>query len=151
MKKFSKKRGQKVLKQLSNLSEEAAFSSEEHIKENFLRRLSHVGDVRLFVLEWALIILALFMLAITQSLWFSDSYSVSAFTTGGTYTEATLGKVNSLNPLFASTNSEKALATRLFLGLTASDSSGHIGNVLAESVSSDGSGKVWTVKLRENL
>ena len=151
MKKFSKKRGQKVLKQLSNLSEEAAFSSEEHIKENFLRRLSHVGDVRLFVLEWALIILALFMLAITQSLWFSDSYSVSAFTTGGTYTEATLGKVNSLNPLFASTNSEKALAKLLFLGLTASDSSGHIGNVLAESVSSDGSGKVWTVKLRENL
>ena len=151
MKRLFKKRGRNVLQQLSDLSEEAAVSGEEHIKRNFLRRLSHIGDVRLFVIEWALIVLALFMFAVTQSLWFSDSYSVSAFTSGGTYTEATLGKVNTLNPLFASTNSEKVISKLLFLGLTASDASGHVGDVLAESVHSDGTGKIWTVKLRDGL
>ena len=135
---FNKKRGQKILRRVSRLSEDAVESGEEHIKENFLGRLSHVGDVRLFVVEWGLIVFFLFMLALTQSFWFTDSYSVSSFTSGGTYVEATLGKVNSLNPLFASTNTEKTLSKLLFLGLTASDSSGHIGNVLAKSVRSDG-------------
>lgn len=151
MRLLSKKRGQKVLRRVSRLSEAATASTEEHIKENFLKRLSHVGDVRLFVLEWGLLVFALFMLALTQSFWFANSYSVDAYTSGGTYTEATLGKVNSLNPLFASTNSEKTISKLLFLGLTGSDSSGHVGNVLASSVRSDASGKVWTVKLRDGL
>lgn len=148
---FSKKRGQRVLKRFSRLSENAAISGEEHIKENFIKRLSHVTNVRLFVVEWGLLVTALFMLALTQSFWFTDSYSVASYSSGGTYTEATLGKVNSLNPLFASTNSEKALSKLLFASLTASDSSGNIGNALARSVSSDASGKVWTVRLRDNL
>ena len=150
MRNSQKKRGQKFIRRFSRLSERALSSGEEHVKENFLSRLSHISDVRLFVLEWALIVATLFMLALTQSLWFGDSYSVSSYVKGGTFTEATLGKVGSLNPLFASTNSEKTLSKLLFSSLTASDSSGHVGNVLARSVSSD-DGRVWTVKLRDNL
>lgn len=151
MKLFSKKRGQKVVKEFSRITEEAVDTSEAHIKKNFIRRLSHIGDVRLFVIEWGLLVFALFMLALTQSFWFIDSYSVTGYVNGGTYTEATLGKVSSLNPLFATTNSEKVIAKLLFLSLTAPDSSGHIGNVLAKSVTSDSSAKIWTVKLKDNL
>ncbi|MBQ6130557.1 hypothetical protein IJI72_02640 [Candidatus Saccharibacteria bacterium] len=150
MRNLRKKRGQKLIRRFSRLSEQAFSSGEEHVKENFLSRLSHVGDVRLFVLEWALIVATLFLFALTQSFWFNDSYSVSGYVNGGTFTEATLGKVGSLNPLFASTNSEKTLSKLLFSSLTASDSSGHVGNVLARSVSSP-DGRVWTVTLRDNL
>ncbi len=76
---------------------------------------------------------------------------MSAFTSGGTFTEATLGKVSSLNPLFASTSSEKTLSKLLFAGLTAADSTGHVSNALASSVRTPDSGKVWLVKLRSNL
>jgi len=151
MKLFSKKRGQKALKRFSRLSEDAVISGEKHIKQNFIKRLSHIGDVRIFVLEWGLLVFSLFMLALTQSFWFNGSYAVTGFASGGTFTEATLGKVNSLNPLFASTNSEKTLSKLLFLSLTASDSSGHIGNVLASSVTSDETARVWTVKLKDGL
>ncbi len=151
MKLFSKKSGQKALRKFSRLSEDAVISSEAHIKKNVVRRLSHISDVRLFVLEWGLLVFALFMLALTQSFWFNDSYSTTGFTNGGTYTEATLGKVSSLNPLFATTNSEKTLSKLMFLGLTAADSSGHVGNVLAEYVKSDSSARTWTVKLRDGL
>ncbi len=151
MKLFSKKRGQTAIEKFSQLSEDAVISSERHLRKNFFRRLSHIGDVRLFIVEWGLLIFALFMLALTQTFWFSESYSVTGFQSGGTFTEATLGKVNSLNPLFASTNSEKTLAKLMFSSLTASDSSGHIGNLLAKSVQSDSSAKVWTVKLKDNL
>ena len=151
MKPIFKKRGQKAIKKFSQLSEDAVISGEQHIKKNFIRRLSHISDVRLFVLEWGLLIFALFMLALTQSFWFNDSYSVTGYVDGGTYTEATLGKVSSLNPLFATTNSEKTLAKLMFSSLTASDASGHVGNVLAKSVKSDATAKIWTVKLKENL
>ena len=151
MKPIYKKRGQKAIKKFSQLSEDAVISGERHIKKNFIRRLSHISDVRLFVLEWGLLVFALFMLALTQTFWFNDSYSVTGFQDGGTFTEATLGKVNSLNPLFATTNSEKTLAKLMFSSLTASDASGHVGNVLAKSVKSDASAKIWTVKLKDNL
>ncbi len=144
MKLFSKKRGQKLL-------EKASVAGERHIKEKFFSRLSHVGDVRLFVLEWSLLVFALIMLALTQSFWYSDSVSLSTYSNGGTYTEATLGKVNSFNPLFASTNSEKTISKLLFLSLTAPDASGKTGNVLAKSVRHDDTGKSWTVKLREGI
>ena len=148
---FKKKRGQKLSTRLSRFSRKASLVSERHIKENFFSRLSHVGDVRLFVLEWGLLVFALLMLALTQVFWYSESFSTSAYTSGGTYTEATLGKINSLNPIFATTETEKTLSRLLFSSLTAPDSSGATGNALAESVSSDASGKTWTVKLRENL
>lgn len=151
MKLFSKKRGQKAIQKFSQLSEDAVVSGERHIKKNFIRRLSHISDVRLFVLEWGLLVFALFMLALTQTFWFSDSYTVAGYQSGGTFTEATLGKVNSLNPLFATTNSEKTLSKLMFSSLTASDASGHIGNVLAKSVRSDGGAKIWTVTLKTGL
>ncbi len=151
MKPIFKKRGQKAIKKFSRLSEDAVISGEQHIKKNFIRRLSHISDVRLFILEWGLLVFALFMLALTQSFWFNDSYSVTGYVDGGTYTEATLGKVSSLNPLFATTNSEKTLAKLMFSSLTASDASGHVGNVLAKSVKSDASAKVWTVTLKDGL
>ena len=65
MKLFNKKRGQKVVKEFSRLTEEAVDTGEAHIKKNFIRRLSHIGDVRLFVVEWGLLVFALFMLALT--------------------------------------------------------------------------------------
>ncbi len=148
---FRKKRGQTLSTRLSRFSKKAGVLSERHLKENFLSRLSHVSDVRLFVLEWGLLVFTLFMLALTQTFWYSESYSFSSFTSGGTYTEATLGKVSSLNPLFSSTNSEKTLSKLLFSSLTSIDTSGKIGNDLAKSVRSDASGKIWTVKLRDDL
>lgn len=151
MKPIFKKRGQKAIKKFSQLSEDAVVSGERHIKKNFIRRLSHISDVRLFVLEWGLLVFAIFMLALTQAFWFNDSYSVVGYQSGGTFTEATLGKVSSLNPLFATTNSEKTLSKLMFASLTASDASGHVGNVLAKSVKSDGSAKVWTVALKDDL
>ncbi|MBQ3261269.1 hypothetical protein IJH29_01270 [Candidatus Saccharibacteria bacterium] len=140
MKNPFKKRGQKLVA-----------SSEAHLRRNFFRRISHIGEVRLLVVEWGLLVFVLFMFALTQSFWYSESYSMSAFTSGGTFTEATLGKVSSLNPLFASTSSEKTLSKLLFAGLTAADSTGHVSNALASSVRTPDSGKVWLVKLRSNL
>lgn len=146
-----KKSGKKIAKRVTRFSRTARVEGKAHIYENLIYRISHVREVRLHILEWGLMVLAIILLAFTQSFWYSDSYSLSSFESGGTYTEATLGKIDSLNPIFASTNSEKTIAKLLFSSLAETDYSGHVGIGLAQSITSDESGKIWTVHLREGL
>lgn len=146
-----KKRGQKIVKRFSHFSKRAGEEGKEHIRENFIDRISHVRNVRLLILEWALLVLAIIMLSITQAFLYAESYAVTTFTSGGIYSEATLGRINSLNPLFATTSSEKTLSRLMFLTLSSVDYSGHIGLGLAESIKTDDTGTVWTVKLRDGV
>lgn len=146
-----KKSGQKIVKRFSRFSKKASIEGKEHIEENVVRRISHVREVRLNVIEWFLLVFAITMLAITQSNWYSDSYSLSSFVSGGTFTEGTLGKVSTLNPLFATTNSEKTISRLLFASLSENDYSGHAGLGLADSIIPSEDGKVWNIHLRENL
>ena len=108
------KRGQKFIRKFSRATTKASEESKEHIKENFFGRWKHISDIKLLVLEWCLLISALILLAVAQTFWFADSYSQDVFSNGGNYIEATLGDVNSMNPLFATTNSEKALSRLMF-------------------------------------
>lgn len=151
MKTSLRKRGQKFVKRFSRASLKASEESKEHIKENVLERVSHIANVKLLVLEWGLMVMALIMLAVTQAFWFNASYAEETFVAGGTYTEATVGRVNSLNPLFATTNSEKVLSRLMFAPLVATDYSGNVGYGLADALSANEDGKIWKVKLREGL
>lgn len=145
------KRGQNIRRRLTKFSRKASEEGREHIQENLVGRISHAKNVRLLILEWSLLIASIIFLAITQAFWYRESYSVNSFTSGGSYSEATLGKVNSLNPLFASTSSERVLAKLLFSSLSADDYSAHTGLGLASSITADEDGKIWKVKLREGL
>lgn len=151
MKNSIKKRGQKILRKFTRATYKAEEESKEHIKENLIERFSHIGNIKLLILEWGLLIAALIMIAITQAFWFSDSYTDDTYTNGGTYTEATYGEVNSMNPLFAATNSEKVLSRLMFATVATVDYSGHVGIGLADSIRASEDGKVWTVNLRDGL
>lgn len=151
MKNRFRQRGQKLTSTLRQLSDEATDLSRRHVRQNLLARLSHVRSVRILVLEWLLLMAILLSLSIAQSFWYAESYANKVYVNGGGYTEATLGKINSLNPLFAITSSEKTLSKLLFATLAAPDYSGHIGQDLAESIKTDEKGRVWTVKLRDQI
>ncbi|MBQ6486597.1 hypothetical protein IJI76_02650 [Candidatus Saccharibacteria bacterium] len=143
--------GQKIARKITHLSKKAGEGVVEHAQENIIDRFSHIRRVRLLILEWSLLVIAIIILSVTQAYWYSNSYATQTYKDGGTYTEATIGEINSLNPLFASTNSEKALSKLLFSSLSSPDYSGHSGLDLAKSIKTDASGKVWTVRLKDNL
>ena len=146
-----KKRGQKFAKKFSRVTSRAGEESKEHIKENFLSRLWRVGNIKLLVFEWSLLVVALVLLAIAQAFWFSSSYAEDVFVDGGNYIEATLGDIDSMNPLFATTNSEKVLSRLMFGTLSTIDYSGNPGIGLASSIRASEDGKVWAVRLRDGL
>lgn len=146
-----KKRGQKLAKQWERFSQRAKEDGREHIRENLIDRLPHARRVRLLMLEWGLLVIVIISLALTQAFWYAQSYSTLAYVDGGTYIEATTGRVNSLNPLFATTSSEKVLSKLLFATLSTIDYSGHVGLGLAASIVPDETGKVWSVTLKNDL
>ena len=151
MNKTLKKRSQKISKKITLFGRKISENSKEHVKENLIGHISHVKNVRLFVLEWVLLILAILLFATVQSVWYSESYAVETYTDGGNFTEGTLGKINSMNPLFATTFSEEALSRLMFARLAEVDYSGHTGAGLAETITSNTTGDEWTVRLRQNL
>ncbi len=152
------KSGQKVgrvrsrrKKSFREKTEEGIEKIGQHFSENFVARLSNAHEVRLWVVEWVLLVLLVFLLAIVQIIWYAGAHQTSAFVSGGNYSEASMGKISSLNPLYASTDSEKILARLLFANLVSPDESGNEKGQLAKSVSMDETGKVWTLTLRDGL
>ncbi|MBQ2638795.1 hypothetical protein IJF91_01895 [Candidatus Saccharibacteria bacterium] len=143
--------GTKLTKKLTFLSKKAGEDTIEHVQENVIDRFSHIRQVRLLILEWSLLVLAIIFLSLTQAYWYSESYATETYKEGGTYIEGTLGEIDTLNPLFADSNSEKTLSRLMFSSLSSPDYSGHSGLALAKSITVDDSGKNWNVKLRENL
>ena len=125
--------------------------TEKHFSSRFMGRLQNAREVRLWVVEWVLLVVVVFLFAIVQIFWYSDAYETEAYVAGGDYSEATLGKVNSMNPLYAATSSEKTLAKLLFANIVSPDTTGHLKGELAKSVEMDETGKIWTVTLRDNI
>ena len=137
-----KKSGRNILRKFSRASVKVSEKSKEHIEENLIERIEHIRGIKLLIFEWALLVTALIMLASTQAFWFASSYAENAYVRGGTYTEATLGDVSSMNPLFATTSSEKTLSRLLFATISTIDYSGHVGLGLAKSITPTENGQI---------
>ncbi|MDO4729753.1 MAG: hypothetical protein Q4A96_00970, partial [Candidatus Saccharibacteria bacterium] len=134
MKKFNKKSGQtkkaeseeKPKKSVLLSVREANERANQHFERLFVKRWKNLRSVRLWILEWGLLSLVVFLLAIVQLYWYDDAYKSTTYVNGGDYSEATLGEVKSMNPLYAASSSEKTLAKLLFANLMSPDTTGHM-------------------------
>lgn len=77
-------------------------------------------------------------------------YMVTAPAPGGTYSEAVLGPITSLNPLYASSSAEVSFSRLVFSSLYSYDNTGTLRQDLATSLSSTKNGTVYTVTLRKD-
>lgn len=135
----SRKRADKVAKTLSR-----------HTKRFFVSRVEHLAAIRRPVIFWILAVGILLILALLQPALAQQDLTQTAPTSGGTYTEGVVDKVATLNPLFATTDSEIALSKLLYPGLLIYDSSNQLKGDLATTWSTE-NGKDWDVKLRDNI
>ena len=153
MNKTKKKSGRSRFsrKRIADFYHESTDKVGKHFNDNFISRIQNAHEVRLWIIEWVLLVVVVFLFTVVQMMWYGDSYHTDAFVSGGDYTEAVLGEVKSMNPLYASNSAEKTLSRLLFADLVSPDNSGHIKGELAKTVKMDNTGKIWTVTLRDNL
>lgn len=119
-----------------------------HARRFVFKRMDSIREVRRHIILWVLAIGLIIGASGLQLMWNQQSYRAVANANDGTYAEAVLGPVNTLNPIFASTSAEESASSLLFSRLLTYDKSGTLNYDLAESMTISEDQKSYTLKLR---
>jgi peptide/nickel transport system substrate-binding protein len=142
--KFDKKRTLKRLRRAETVSV-------RHAHKFLLKRWRNVREVRRTVVVWLLAVSCLIGAAGLQLYWDKQSYETTAGALGGTYAEAVMGPVDTLNPLFADTPAEEAISQLVFSRILSYDKTGHLNYDLAQDVRVSEDKLTYTILLRPNV
>jgi len=135
-------------KDLSKKIRRAEDVTTRHARRFIFKRLDGLRDVRRHIVLWIVAVGVLIGATGIQLMWYQQGYKTKAPQVGGTYAEAALGPLNTLNPLFASSPVEKAATKLVFSSLFEYDSTGSLRGDLASSLKIDSTGTLYTVQLR---
>lgn len=137
-------------KKMSRRVKKAETVTVRHAHKFIVGRLDNIRSVRRHIIVWLLLVGATIAAVGAQFMWFQQSYRTTAAAVGGTYAEASLGPIDTLNPLYAASSAETAASRLLFSSLYTYDTTGHLHSDLAETMQVDATGMIYTIKLRSD-
>ncbi len=123
----------------------------KHAHKFLIRRWTNVRDVGRHTMGWLVLVGLLIGLAFLQMIWFADSYTTLASANGGTYAEGVVGKLDTINPLFATTPAEISVTKLVFSSLLSYDEDNQLRADVAESWKVSEDGKTYAVKLKKDV
>lgn len=135
-------------KELARRMKRVEGASVKHARKFVFKRLDNFREVRRRIALWVLAIGIIIGATGLQYVWYQNNYRTVANATGGTYAEAVLGPVDTLNPIFAKSSAEEAVGELLFSRLITYDKSGHLNYDLADSMHISPDGKTYTFTIR---
>lgn len=128
----------------------AELSSTRHARRFLLDRLENAKLVRKEIAIWA-VLMGLMIAGMGLQFGLSQrGYMVSAPASGGTYSEASLGPINNLNPLYATSSAETSFARLVFSSLYNYDTTGSLHKDLVSKISVEDDGKVYKIGIRHD-
>jgi peptide/nickel transport system substrate-binding protein len=122
-----------------------------HAHKFVVKRWGSVRDVQRHVVLWVSAMSILIAVTGLQLMWFQQSYKKLAPTNDGTYAEATLGPVDTLNPLFSSSSAEQSASRLMFSSILQYDRTGNLSYDLATGIRVSGDNKIYTVSIRPDV
>ncbi len=123
----------------------------KHCNRFIVQRRDNLLGARTPVVVWILIISSLITLSVVQNIIGSHNDIVAIPAAGGAYTEGVIDKITSINPIYATTDSEKAASSLVYSSLVSYDTTGKLRGKLANNWTVSPDGKLWTIKLRNKL
>lgn len=121
-----------------------------HAHRFIISRWANLRDVRRHALGWLVLATLVVIASCLQLYWVQRSLSSRQPVAGGTYAEGVIGRLDTLNPIYASTQSERSSSQLIFSSLFRYDASNNLESDLAETWKQSTDGKVYTVQLRED-
>lgn len=125
-------------------------ASTRHAHRFLVSRLNNAKSVRREIGIWAVLMGIMIASMGLQFALSQQGYTKTAPLAGGTYAEAVLGPVGSLNPLYASTSAELSFQRLVFSSLYNYDNTGALHQDLATGMEVTENGAVYKVTLRKN-
>lgn len=138
-------------KELTKRMRRAEGVTVRHARKFIFQRLDNIREVRRHIIMWVIAIGILIGASGLQLMWYHDNYLTDAAASDGTYAEAVLGPVNTFDPLFASNSAEESLSVLIFSRLFSYDTTGHLRGDLASHITTDATGKIYTVTIRPDV
>jgi len=135
-------------KDLSKRMKRVEGASIKHARRFVFKRLDNFREVRRRIALWVLAIGIIIGATGLQYMWYQNNYRATANATNGTYAEAVLGPVDTLNPIFAKSSAEETVGELLFSRLVTYDKSGNLNYDLADSMTVSPDGKTYTFTIR---
>lgn len=137
-------------KNFSKRMKKAEGATTRHAHKFIVKRLDNIRNARRQIVGWLIVVGCMIAAVGVQLVWFQHSYQTVAADEGGTYAEASLGPIDTLDPLYASSDAEVAVSRLMFSSLFTYDKTGYLHGDLAENMTVDKSGQVYTVTIRPN-
>jgi peptide/nickel transport system substrate-binding protein len=122
-----------------------------HAHKFIIKRWGNVREVQRHVVSWIIVMGLLIAATGLQLMWYQQSYRTSAPADNGTYAEAVLGPINTLNPLLASTSAEQSASNLMFSRLLRYDKTGHLNYDLATNIKINQANTVYTISIRPDV
>lgn len=128
----------------------AESTTTRHARKFVVGKLDSLRNVKQHVVLWLAIIGILVGAVALQMFWYQNAYRTMAWKDGGTYAEAVLGPLTTLNPLYASTPAEQSASKLIFSSLYTYDDTGNLSDDLAVSMDIGQTGKEYIIKIRDD-
>lgn len=123
----------------------------EQIDEHLIQKWGNVIEVKRHVIVWLAIVGIILGGLFMQNRQLGLYYREPKFVDGGSYSEGVIGDLANTNPIFATSLVDSSASRLLFGSLLKYDSSNKLIGDLAESITPDDRGIVYTVKLKPGL
>lgn len=137
-------------KQLLRRAKKIEGATQRHAHRFVVRRIENIKMVSREVTIWLVLVGIIIGGIGLQLVWGQDGFTTRAAAKGGTYVEGVVGSIDTLNPLYISTNSEASVSRLVFSSLYNYDQRGSLHQDLATGMKIDKTHKVYTVTLRNN-
>lgn len=122
-----------------------------HAHRFIIKRWDSAREVQRNVVVWVLAMGLLIAATGFQLIGNQHNYQTTAPAVDGTYAEAVLGPIETLNPIFAKTSAEQSTSRLLFSRLLTYDRTGHLGYDLATDIKINSANTVYTVAIRPDV
>jgi peptide/nickel transport system substrate-binding protein len=138
-------------KKISKNARRMEAASTRHAHRFVVKKLENLRDARQHIIGWLALVTVLVVAVALQMSWYQEVYQKSVRSAGGTYAEAIIGSINTLNPLYATSTSELSSSRLIFSSLYDYDATGHLRGDVAKSIRADKNKQIYTVELRDDV
>lgn len=138
-------------KQLRRRARKIESATVRHAHRFIVRRWDNAREVRRHIIAWLVLVVLLIGATVLQAGWYVNSYTTEAPVEGATYAEGVIDKLDTINPLFASTDSEQSASRLVFSSLLSYDRKNHLKGDLAATWEAREGGEAYRVTLKEGL
>ena len=137
-------------KALSKRAKRAETKTTRHTHKFVLSKINSLRSARRHIITWLAIVGVIMTAVILQTLWYQQSYRQPTWAAGGTYAEGVLGPIDTLNPLFATSDAELSADKLLYSSLYDYDQTSHLRDDLATSMKVSKDERTYTITLRND-